>query len=138
MGHWKLNWMDRSSTGCEFFIIAFRGTDWCQKIWSHWFRNFRERARNGGLHQDTRVSAAGWRGSRRDTRPQIAIRMGASGADPSNEESSCGRWGLRAGGYRGSSSIRNAPLQRPYGRTVPRVLWWSWGGGLFLMNELTL
>jgi len=26
LGHWKLNWMDGASTGCDFFIIAFRGT----------------------------------------------------------------------------------------------------------------
>ena len=34
--------------------------------------------------------------------------------------------------YRGTSLIRNTPLLRPYSTTVPRVLWWSWGGGCFL------
>ena len=29
----------------------------------------------------------------------------------------------------------SAPLG-PYSRNVPRALWWSWGGGLFLMSEL--
>ena len=32
-------------------------------------------------------------------------------------------------GYRGTSLIRDPPLSGPYGRTLPRVLWWSWGGG---------
>ena len=27
--------------------------------------------------------------------------------------------------YRGSSPIRNCPPLGPYGRTIPRVLWWS-------------
>ena len=26
---------------------------------------------------------------------------------------------------RGTSFIRNTPLPGPYGRTIPRVLWWS-------------
>ena len=31
--------------------------------------------------------------------------------------------------YRGTSLIRNTPLLGPYSRTIPGVLWWSWGGG---------
>ena len=38
--------------------------------------------------------------------------------------------------YRGTSLIRNTPLLGPYSRT--RVLWWSKGGGLFLMSEVPL
>ena len=34
--------------------------------------------------------------------------------------------------YRGPSIIRNSPLVGPYSRTIPRVLWWFWGGGCFL------
>ena len=40
--------------------------------------------------------------------------------------------------YRGTSLIRNTPLLGPYSRTKPRVLWWSWGGGLFIMSEVPL
>ena len=36
---------------------------------------------------------------------------------------------LRNLSYRGTSLIRNTPLLGPYSRTVPRVLWWSKGGG---------
>ena len=32
-------------------------------------------------------------------------------------------------GYRGTSLIINTPLLGPYSRTIPRVLWWSCGGG---------
>ena len=39
---------------------------------------------------------------------------------------------------RGTSLIRNTPLLGPCSRTVPRVLWWSYGGGLFLMSEVPL
>ena len=42
------------------------------------------------------------------------------------------------GNYRGASLIRNPPLLGPYSRTIPRVLWWSQGGGLFLMSEVPL
>ena len=31
--------------------------------------------------------------------------------------------------------MRNNPLLGPYIRTIPRVLWWSGGGGLFLMSD---
>ena len=31
--------------------------------------------------------------------------------------------------YRGTSLIRNTPLPGPYIRAIPRVLWWSGGGG---------
>ena len=31
--------------------------------------------------------------------------------------------------YRSTSLIRNTPLLGPYSRTMPRVLWWSEGGG---------
>jgi len=40
--------------------------------------------------------------------------------------------------YRGTSLIRNAPLLGPYSRTIPKVPWWSLGGGLFLMSEAPL
>ena len=40
--------------------------------------------------------------------------------------------------YRGTSLIRITPLIGPYSRTIPRVLWWSQGGGLFLMSEVPL
>ena len=40
--------------------------------------------------------------------------------------------------YRGTSLIRNTPLLGPYSRTIPVVIWWSWGGGLFLMSEVPL
>ena len=40
--------------------------------------------------------------------------------------------------YRGTSLIRNNPLLAPYNRTIPRVLWWSYRGGAFLMSEVTL
>ena len=36
------------------------------------------------------------------------------------------------------SLMRNTPLLGPYSRTVLRVLWWSWRGGLFLMSEVPL
>ena len=40
--------------------------------------------------------------------------------------------------YRGTSLIRNNPTLGPYSRTIPRVRWWSYGGGLFLMSEVPL
>ena len=40
--------------------------------------------------------------------------------------------------YRGTSLIRNSLLLGPYSMTVPGVLWWSYGGGLFLMSEVPL
>ena len=40
--------------------------------------------------------------------------------------------------YRGTSFIRNTPLLGTYSRNIPRVLWWSEGGGLFLMSEVPL
>ena len=40
--------------------------------------------------------------------------------------------------YRGTSLISNSPPLGPYSRTMPRALWWSWGGGVFLMNEVPL
>jgi len=40
--------------------------------------------------------------------------------------------------YRGISHIRRKNSPGPYGRTMPRALWQSWGGGLFLMSEVTL
>jgi len=41
----------------------------------------------------------------------------------------------RVGSYRGTSLIRNCLLLGPYSRPMPRVLWCSYGGGLFLMSE---
>ena len=46
--------------------------------------------------------------------------------------------GSGVGLYRGTSLIRNNPTLGPYSRTIPRVLWWSGGGGLFLMSEVPL
>jgi len=40
--------------------------------------------------------------------------------------------------YRGTSLIRNSLSLGPYSRTVPRALWWSEGGGRFLMSEVPL
>ena len=34
--------------------------------------------------------------------------------------------------YKGTSLIRNTSLLGPYSRTIPRIIWWSWGGGCFL------
>jgi hypothetical protein len=31
--------------------------------------------------------------------------------------------------YRGTSLIRNSAPLGPYSRTMPRALWWSYGGG---------
>jgi len=42
------------------------------------------------------------------------------------------------GSYRGTSLIRNSAPLAPYIRTMPRALWWSQGGGLFLMSEVRL
>jgi len=40
--------------------------------------------------------------------------------------------------YRGTSLIRNNFPLGPYSRPMSWVLWWSLGGGLFLMNEVPL
>ena len=40
--------------------------------------------------------------------------------------------------YRGTSLLRNCFPLGPYSRPIPKVLWWSWGGGAFLMREVTL
>ena len=32
--------------------------------------------------------------------------------------------------YRGTSLIEITPLSGPYSRTPPRVIWWSYGGGV--------
>ena len=40
--------------------------------------------------------------------------------------------------YRGTSLIRNSLPLGPFSRTLPRALWWSWGGGRFLMSEVPL
>ena len=40
--------------------------------------------------------------------------------------------------YRGTSLIRNAPLLRPYSSTIPRVLWWFYGGWMFLLSGVPL
>ena len=39
--------------------------------------------------------------------------------------------------YRGTSLIRNTPLLGPYGRTLPRVLWWSEGEELSFISEVS-
>ena len=38
--------------------------------------------------------------------------------------------------YRGTSLIRKRLPLGPYCRTMPRALWWSWGGRLFLIAQL--
>ena len=38
----------------------------------------------------------------------------------------------------GTSLMRNTPLLGPYSRTMPEVIWWSYGGGLFLVSEAPL
>ena len=40
--------------------------------------------------------------------------------------------------YRGTSPIRKRPPLGPYSRAMPRGLWWSLGGGRFLMSEVPL
>ena len=40
--------------------------------------------------------------------------------------------------HRSTSLIRTPPLLGPYSRTIPRVLRWSWGEGVFLMSEVPL
>ena len=45
------------------------------------------------------------------------------------------RSGLGLEVYRGTSRIGNTPLLGPYGRTIRRVLWWSWGGGEAVSHE---
>jgi hypothetical protein len=42
------------------------------------------------------------------------------------------------GSVRGTSLIRNSAPLAPYGRTMPRALCWSEGGGLFLVSEVPL
>ena len=43
-----------------------------------------------------------------------------------------------SGTYWGTSLIRNNPSLGPYRRLMPRALWWSYRGGLFLMSEVPL
>ena len=40
--------------------------------------------------------------------------------------------------HRGTSPRRNTPLLGPYSRTLPRAIWLSGGGGLFLLSEAPL
>jgi len=40
--------------------------------------------------------------------------------------------------YIGTSLITDRRPTGPYSRTIPRVLWWSYWGGLFLMSEVPL
>ena len=40
--------------------------------------------------------------------------------------------------YRATSLIRNRAPLGPYSRIMPRALWWSDGGGLFLMSEVPM
>ena len=42
------------------------------------------------------------------------------------------------GTYRGTSQLTNSGRLGPYGRTLPRAIWQSQGGGLFLMSEVPL
>ena len=41
-------------------------------------------------------------------------------------------------GYSGTSLIRNSAPLEPYSRPMPKALWWSQGGALFLMSEVPL
>ena len=45
---------------------------------------------------------------------------------------------MRRACYRGTSLIENITPLGPYSRAMPRALWWSWGGGLFLISEVPL
>jgi len=64
--------------------------------------------------------------------------------EPSSEEDGFTRDECEAIGkkfvpqYRGTSLIRNTPLLGPHSRTIHGVLWWSYGGGRFLMSEVPL
>ena len=40
--------------------------------------------------------------------------------------------------YEDTSLTRNSADLGPYSRAMPRTLWCSWGGGLFLMGEVPL
>ena len=40
--------------------------------------------------------------------------------------------------YRGTSLTRKRAPLGPYSRTMPRALWRSWGGWLFVMSEVPL
>ena len=40
--------------------------------------------------------------------------------------------------YKGTSLKRTPPPLGPCSRNMPRVLWWSYGGKLFLMSEVPL
>ena len=40
--------------------------------------------------------------------------------------------------YRGTSLIRKNLHLRPYSRTMPKALRWSYGGGQFLMSEVNV
>jgi hypothetical protein len=40
--------------------------------------------------------------------------------------------------YRGTSLIRNSDPLEPYSKNMLEALWWSLGGGLFLMSEVPL
>jgi len=45
---------------------------------------------------------------------------------------------FRAKKYKGTSLIRNSAPLGPYSGTMPRALWWSWGGWLLLISEVPL
>ena len=45
---------------------------------------------------------------------------------------------LLSANHRVTSLIRNRPPLGPYSRDMPGPLWWSWGGGRFLMSEVPL
>jgi len=46
--------------------------------------------------------------------------------------------GLLPSEYRGTSLIRKSAPLGPYSRSIPRALWWSWGGGGGLLSEVPL
>jgi hypothetical protein len=46
--------------------------------------------------------------------------------------------GRGCGTVQGYLAHKKHPLLGPYGRAIPRDLWWSWGVGMTLMSEVSL
>jgi len=72
----------------------------------------------------------------------VGINAGLSRARPAYH-TGMPPWGYMHGGrvgiaYRGTSLIRNRLPLGPYGKPMTRALWWSQGGGCFLMSEVPL
>ena len=72
----------------------------------------------------------------------IMCRKGSVGVVVLESRSCCYQAGatssLSCAPCRGTSLIRNSAPLAPYSRNMPRALWWSWGGLLFLMSEVPL